>query len=574
MHAFRVPVIVAFGLCLLLGLTAVDPAIVATPTVVAQTPTDDNADALKGIPVESEDVRRVCGSCHQADADGRMTRISGRRATPEGWQQTIRRMVLLNNVQLDPTTARRIVKYLADHHGLAPDEAAPAAFEVERRLVDHRYAADPETETTCIQCHSMGRIISQRRTAEEWELLMAMHLGYYPLADRQALLRSGGPVEPGPDGEVDERHPMDKAVMHLSQAFPLETAEWSEWSANMRPPRLDGDWLLSGDQLGRGPFYGQVRITAKGSAPDEFDTEISYRFANETADVERAGEAIVYTGFQWRGRSVEGTDDPGLREVMFVERDWSRLTGRWFTGDYDETGLDVTMTRVGADPEIIGVTPRAVRQGSRSAELQIHGANLSGITPDDVSFGAGIEVLRVVSADAGRARVEIRVEPGAAVATRDLSVGRAALGDAIAIYDTVQAVRVTPQTGMARVGGVVFPKQLQQFEARAYHHGADGEPQTDDDLDLGLADVEWSVEEYAATFGDDDIEFVGSLDDRGLFTPAEDGPNAERSGNRNNVGDVWVVATFKDGGGRMLRGRAHLLVTVPLYLRWTGEPTP
>ena len=55
----------------------------------------------------------------------------------------------------------------------------------------------------------------------------------------------------------------------------------------------------------------------------------------------------------------------------------------------------------------------------------------------------------------------------------------------------------------------------------------------------------------------------------GLFTPALDGPNPKRSGNRNNVGDVWVVATRPGiDGGAPLRGRAHLVVTVPLYMRW------
>ena len=577
MPPYRTPSIPAFGRCLLVGLAAVGLAVVTTPTAFAQTPAGD-ADAPEGIPVDNADVRRACGSCHRADADGRMTRISGRRTTPEGWQQTIRRMVLLSDIELDPATARRIVKYLADHHGLAPDEAAPAAFEVERRPNDHRYAADPETETTCIQCHSMGRVISQRRTTEEWELLMAMHLGYYPLADFQALLRSGEPVEPDADGEVDERDPMDKAVAHLARAFPLETTAWSEWSANMRSPRLDGEWLLTGTQTGRGSFYGRVRITATRGAPDEFETEITYRFANDNTAIERTGDAIVYTGFQWRGRSVEGAgpdaDDTSLREVLFVDRDWSRLTGRWFTGAYDETGLDVTLTRVGTEPAVVGVTPRSVPLSAGTAELRLHGANLTGIAAGDVSFGTGVEVLRVVSAEADGATVEIRVDPAAAVATRDLTVGRAALADAVVLYDRVQAVRVTPQTGMARVGGVVLPKQFQQFEARAYHHGPDGEPRTDDDLDLGLADVEWSVEEYAATYGDNDIAFVGALDDRGLFTPAADGPNPERIGNRNNVGDVWVVATLRDGRPPALRGRAHLLVTVPLYLRWTGEPTP
>jgi len=67
---------------------------------------------------------------------------------------------------------------------------------------------------------------------------------------------------------------------------------------------------------------------------------------------------------------------------------------------------------------------------------------------------------------------------------------------------------------------------------------------------------------------------VGRIDQRGLFTPNVDGPNAQRSGNRNNIGDVWVVATYQDAengngnGARALKARAHLLVTVPLYLRW------
>jgi quinohemoprotein amine dehydrogenase len=54
-----------------------------------------------------------------------------------------------------------------------------------------------------------------------------------------------------------------------------------------------------------------------------------------------------------------------------------------------------------------------------------------------------------------------------------------------------------------------------------------------------------------------------------LFTPALDGPNPQRSGNRNNVGDVWVVATYRPAADATpMRARAHLVVTVPLYMRW------
>ena len=76
-----------------------------------------------------------------------------------------------------------------------------------------------------------------------------------------------------------------------------------------------------------------------------------------------------------------------------------------------------------------------------------------------------------------------------------------------------------------------------------------------------------------ATYADDDKDFVGTIDPKtGLFTPAGEGPNPKRSGNRNNVGDVWVVATIGPDSplkpGKTLRGRAHLVVSVPLYMRW------
>ena len=91
-------------------------------------------------------------------------------------------------------------------------------------------------------------------------------------------------------------------------------------------------------------------------------------------------------------------------------------------------------------------------------------------------------------------------------------------------------------------------------------------------MNLGLVNVKWSLEEYTATFGDDDLQFVGTLDQKGLFTPNVDGPNPKRSGNRNNVGDVWVVAELTPAEAKTaaqpLRARAHLLVTVPVYMAW------
>jgi quinohemoprotein amine dehydrogenase len=121
---------------------------------------------------------------------------------------------------------------------------------------------------------------------------------------------------------------------------------------------------------------------------------------------------------------------------------------------------------------------------------------------------------------------------------------------------------------MARVGGANFPKGYQQFEATAFNNGLDAKPDTKDDINLGPVDVAWSVEEYTAIYNDDDKQFVGTLDDSGLFTPNLDGPNPKRRNNADNVGDVWVVATYKTPDGKTLRARALLIVTVPIYMRF------
>jgi quinohemoprotein amine dehydrogenase len=141
----------------------------------------------------------------------------------------------------------------------------------------------------------------------------------------------------------------------------------------------------------------------------------------------------------------------------------------------------------------------------------------------------------------------------------------------VAVYDRIDYLKVTPEAAIARLGGITHPKGLQQFECIAWHNGADGKPNTPDDIQLGAVDAEWSLEEFLAIYGDDDKDFVGTLSPAGLFTPNVEGPNPKRKFSRNNYGDVWVVATYKgatDKAGRPLSGKAHLVVTVPLYAKW------
>ena len=194
------------------------------------------ASSNEGIPVVSELVRAKCGTCHRADDKMRMSRISYRRATPENWEKTIKRMVALNHATLEPADAR-------DHSQVS---RRPQRAGAGRGAADRVRGGAPSGRLHLRRGQGHGghllvvpldsrACLSERRTKEEWELLVAMHRGYYPLVDNQPMnggqgFRRSRPMqtEPGPDGRPpDNRHPMDKALEHLTKALPLNTPEWS-----------------------------------------------------------------------------------------------------------------------------------------------------------------------------------------------------------------------------------------------------------------------------------------------------------------------------------------------------------
>jgi quinohemoprotein amine dehydrogenase len=327
-----------------------------------------------------------------------------------------------------------------------------------------------------------------------------------------------------------------------------------------------------------------MTITADPSAPDEFSTSATYRVARTGETITRTGRSIVYTGFQWRGRSTTAAESSALREVMTIDRDWRHMEGRWFTGGYDELGLDIKLDRIGSETRILGTDRTALKKGAAGQQLKIYGSNLPAtLRAADIDLGPGLTIASVANVTPDVATVTVDVSANAAEGMRDFFIAGAARQRALAVFDRVDTVKVKPDWAMARVGGVAFPKALAQFEAWGYSNGPDGKGDTPDDVELGLVDAQWSMEEFAATYDDDDIKFVGELDARtGRFTPNIDGPNPVRVGSRNNIGDVWVVARHAaeaagDKPAVTHRARAHLLVTVPLYMRFdpsAGPPEP
>jgi quinohemoprotein amine dehydrogenase len=584
MRIIKALVLIVFPLCaLLLAFPArSQPQQPAPPA--QDKPQDKPKETEEGIPVTNQLVIEKCSACHKKDEKGQLTRISFERATPEGWQQVIKRMVRLNGLSLTPEEARAIVKYLSNHHGLAPEEAKPAMYQAEHRMIDET-VPEESVRTACIICHSYGRIISQRRTREEWNLLINMHVGYFPVVEFQGFRRFPPPPDaPPPPPGTDTRHPADRVVDFLAKTFPLQTPEWGAWRANLRAPKLAGRWLVTGYQIGRGRIYGEM-VVEPTAVEDEFTTKTTLRYVKDGTTVTRTGRGIVYTGYAWRGRSQStpttsagrngngGDELNEAREVMLVARDWSQMEGRWFWGGYEEFGLDVALRRVGAEPLVLGLDRFSLKAPAAGEQVRIYGGNLpADLKAEDLDFGPGITVKRIVNASSDLVTVEVDVAAGAAPGKRDIAVRRSFATGAVTIYDKVDYIKVNPDKALARLGGVKFPKGHQQFEAIAFHRGPDNKPQTPDDLHLGPVEVEWTLEEFPAIYDDDDKDFVGQLSPTALFTPAIEGPNPKRKFERNNYGDVWVVATYKPKDApkdaKPLTARSYLVVTVPLYVKW------
>src|SRR6185436_18370379 len=137
--------------------------------------------------------------------------------------------------------------------------------------------------------------------------------------------------------------------------------------------------------------------------------------------VSRSSKSIVYTGYQWRGRG--GSGDAVWREVLTVDRGWNEMSGRWFTGPYDETGIDVKLVRMTGAPVVFGTSASGLRTGAGTQAMKIFGTSLpASIKPEDIGLGQGVKVTRIVSATPEEIAVEVDVAATAPIGVRDLSV--------------------------------------------------------------------------------------------------------------------------------------------------------
>lgn len=540
----------------------------------AKDPADWTEDE-EGIPVTDALTIEKCGTCHAPDDKGNLSRISWIRATPEMWSQSIKRMASLNGMQITGDEARSITRYLGTWHGLAPEEAKPVMYMPERRIVEETLIPNDNMKMACASCHAFGQPLSSRRSKREWGLLQSMHSALYSQAEF-ALERPAGDQ---PEGRAEDAKPLshgEVALAWLSENASLNTPEWSAWRPRIRTPRLGGKWLVDADLRGKGRYVGEMTITPAG---DDFTTSVTLRSLSTGETLTRSGKGLVYAGYSWRGTSNSGAEPASpadvaktLREAMWFSPDQSSAEGRWYWGEYHEFGLDVKMTRATGAPVLSAVAPYAVQTGAKGAQIHVYGDALpAGLAPADLDFGSGITVRSVSLVSPGEAVATVDVASDAMIGVRDVALGSSVLTGALPVFNAADYMKVTPETAMARLGGIKYAKGYEQFEAIAWSDGPDGKRGTEDDFAIMPIDASFTMQELPTVTYDDDVKFVGTLSDSGFFDPSFEGPNPERRFSRNNYGEVWAVATakaLKDRKGDPMTSRAYLVTTVPMYRRW------
>ncbi len=516
----------------------------------------------EGIPVHHPLIEERCVVCHARDDEGKMTRISYMRKSPEAWEISIKRMARLYFVSLTPEEAKEAVRYLSEEHGLSRSEARIGMYESERRVHWSEEHEEDALRETCADCHTLGRVKSERRDDQEWKLLKATHLALYPLVDFQSFQgrrsRGGGSSGERGGGESSSEEGgssssssrgrgqdrADQVLATLAKEQGLFSDEWRHWNQEKREVPLDGRWIVKGHEVGRGPIRGTLEL--KRIATGEYSSKWTWLRANGRTVV-RNGTGLFYAGHSWRGRSTSTA--PGelesLKEVLLLDEAWTRMEGRLFTGEYNELGIEIELLRASETPTILGVLGGEMAVPSTGNRLEIIGCGFpEQIEPGDFHLGNGLTVTAVQREDDTRVNIQVDVAAGIPLGQRAIDFRIHQGPRQITLYDTIDGIRVRPNPGFSRVGGKIRPKQLERFEAVAFTRGPDGIPFNEDDVDLMTVPVRWHLEEFPIRPGDDDIQFVGELDaETGVFTPAIDGPNPDRRFDANNIGDVYVVAT-------------------------------
>ena len=211
-----------------------------------------------------------------------------------------------------------------------------------------------------------------------------------------------------------------------------------------------------------------------------------------------------------------------------------------------------------AAPQLLAAFPKRLKLGEETL-VTLAGTGLGGdlTLPEGVSGSIrdsrdGVTLLALTASGS----------PGPVT----ISLGGQSL-DLVA-YDRPDRISIIPEVATARIGdgGGPIPRVPAQFEAMGWLNGPDSKPATPDDIALGVFPAEWRTDNFnEEAVRMQDAKYAGRIDQTGLFTPGEAGPNPERPMMTNNAGNLKVIATVETAD-KPLTAEAHLYATVQRFV--------
>jgi len=499
-------------------------------------------------------VRQKCSVCHKLDQNKNVEVIAETRKTPEEWKVVVERMIRINGAPIEDAEFEPVIKQLCDYLILSPKEMAEVAYFNSDE--NSQFDEVPQNETgeriftACVRCHTYGKILSHKKTLQQWKENMHMHLGYYPTAVPQ-MREMDWPTEAMELAEV------------LAKLLPYDNPEWETWMKNREQQNLTGEWKVAGFQPGMGYYEGKYVFKAHSTKEDEYLVEKEVRYENGTVQ-KMAGEGILYGEYHLRyalaptpitGR-IEGVFDLNAAEQGFC--------GKWWTVVQDTNGYgDEQFYRVDGAPRVFGVYPKAIAASGKSQTLTLVGCNLPKIKAADISFAdSSVKVEKVVRADNNVVVCQVKAANTASQGACALTVAGVACENAVKVFSKIDRIEIFPPLGRARVScGAAYPPHGVQFVARGVSNGQDGKPDTADDLILEPVAADWWLEEESTRDNDDDLKYLQAPIVNGLYTPVTTyGPIEERVQRREGIGLIAVCASYTCDGVT-LKDRSLLAVT-------------
>ena len=477
-------------------------------------------------------VWKKCTSCHEP-VGGKIPKVEEVRTTPEEWTVIVDRMSRLYGMSVSKAEMDVLLKELCATQILSPEELGKVSYlnlynnpqTVEQAIGDDQQ----KMFTTCVRCHSGGKIFSYRMTADLWAKIREFHIYQVPTVLYQMR-------------EMNWMTESEAVLKKLAQSAPYGRA----WKAPAASPA--GSYVILGYEPGKGNYRGKATIRAVGA--DDFSLSGTVAYDDGTSENIK-GDATLYGGHAFRTRLTHN----GLKTVGAYTFTSGQLRGEHHFPAPDFRTSSSTWYPAQGKAQVLKVTPGYLLSGETTT-LRLEGVRLPGIKAADMEFSdSSVEIVSAKSVSSEVIEV-VAVYKGTGTKKAGVRV-RGFDNLPLTLATQIDYISIAPELGRARIyGGKKFPAEGVQFEALAFAG----------DVALGVVPARFKLTAQNKRHNDDDLFWVGNIAGNGKYIPIGTYDQiASREFHAEGSGLVNVEAEYKRSD-RAYLAKARLAVTLPDFV--------